>query len=165
MNPNTVPGKFATLEALVQSVRARAVQKKKPFGGKRDLKAQSESAEQRAANAIAKAIEEELKWQPQSLVMLSLHQRCDCGQSYRSILGLFLESKHADHGALRKRPPADLQAIDRLPHKWEEINEEIGICPNCLLERDTIHALMFPIHDACVQLPLFDHQLQKRACI
>jgi hypothetical protein len=96
--------------------------------------------------------------------LLTHHQHCSCGQDYRSVVGLMLESIHCDSKARRLRKPANLQEIDRLPHSKEELNEDISICPHCLLERELLEALFSPQHDSCVQLPMFDHTPQRRAC-
>lgn len=149
--------KFSTLEALVAHVKEKV--------RKDSTKPQRPPVltnEQKLANAIAAKIEAELQWQPTALVLLSLHQHCSCGSDYRSVIGLFLDSRHKSNGGRRLRPPADLRNIDALPHKREEISESIAICPHCILEREVAGELLQPAHECCVQLPLFDHQLQQR---
>lgn len=168
MNGFQVAQKPATMQQLADLIRAKVVQKTQSKGkslrGKRDVATETESKEQQIANRISRAIEEELKWSPSAFVMLTHHQHCKCGNTYQNVMGVFLESRHVDSRARRLGRPKDLTQLDYLPHRWEESNEQIPICPNCLLERELAQAVMQPIHDSCVQLPLFGHILQTRSC-
>ena len=144
--------KFSSLEDLVSAIkqkRAHAPKVKKVV-----------TPEERIANELAKKIEDEALWKPAAVVLLTVHQHCKCGQDFRSVAGAYVESFHARHKARRLKPAHDLNTIDKLPHRYEEINEDIAICPHCLLERDVASALINPIHEVTVQLPLFDHVLQ-----
>lgn len=156
------------MEEMARMIRAQLVTKtaskgKRPLSGRRDVESETDSREQRAANKIATAIEAELKWIPHQFILLSHHQYCNCGQSYRNVVGLFLESKHLESGARRLAPPRDFSRLDRLPHRKEETNQRIAICPHCILERELVEAIMHPIHPCCVQLPLFGHVIQQRS--
>lgn len=158
--------KFATLEALVAHIKSaqKGAQRARAAKSLREPEELRQSKEQQLANALARKIEEELKWQPRRIVLLCLHQHCQCGQDMRSVVGTFVESVHKDSRARRLRQGiADPSRADRLPHSIETINEAIDLCPNCLLERQVAEALLHPTHDACVQLTLFDHNLQRRA--
>lgn len=156
MKPSA-PATLAELAALIRSRSARGPNSQRnapPLLTK----------EQQATNKLITRIAEEFKWKASKLVLLTHHQHCDCGSDYRSVVGLFLECVHSTSKARRLRKPANLQEIDRLPHSKEEINEAIAICPHCLLERELTDALFNPVHDACVQLPMFDHTPQRRSC-
>ena len=145
--------KFSTLEDLVKHVKQQRQQKK--LQPRKVV-----TPEERVANALARKIEEELKWKPAAIVLLTQHQHCRCGQDYRAILGVYVEDHHKTNGSRRLHKAHDFTLIDKLPHRREEFNEEIPICPHCLLERSIADAIINPVHDVTVQLPLFDHVLQ-----
>lgn len=154
--PQTKPQ--LSLERLIAGIKSQRQHKPGPKP--------KQTPEDVLANKLAAKIADELLWVPHRLVMLTTHQHCACGQDFRAVMGLYLESKHKKNHArrLRQTNRADLKSIDHLPHGYEELNEAIAICPHCLLERDVVDALMNPIHEATVQLPLFDHALQQRVC-
>lgn len=145
--------KFNTLEALIAHTKQKRHQNKP--------KPKVVTPEDRIANALAKKIADELLWQPRAIVLLTQHQHCRCGQCYRAVVGSFVEMWHSKHNGRKLTRIVDASKIDKLPHRMEEFNERIAVCPHCMLERDVAEALINPIHDVTVQLPLFDHVLQQ----
>lgn len=153
-------------DALLQLVaRIKKEVAHKDFEKKHRVKGQRMSPEQLAtiqANKLAAVIEEAKRWIPKSISLITRVQHCKCGEMFRCVSGIYLHSEHRISKAQKWSHLNDMDAAAFLPHTRDTFEEDIPICPVCMIERDLVEALVHRRPDNEIQGVLFDGVLATK---